>query len=51
MRNQSQRKGRQIGVADAWIAATAFVLNAPLVTDNPKDYRHLEGLELISVVG
>jgi len=28
--------------ADAWIAATALVLSAPLVTNNPKDYRHLD---------
>ncbi|MFZ0594381.1 MAG: hypothetical protein WAM39_28260 [Bryobacteraceae bacterium] len=27
--------------ADAWIAATALILSAPLVTNNPKDYRTL----------
>ena len=48
VRNESGRKGRQISSADAWIAATAVVLSAPLVTNNPKDYRHLDGLQLVS---
>jgi predicted nucleic acid-binding protein len=34
--------------ADAWIAATAIVLSVPLVTNNPKDYRHLNRLQLIT---
>jgi predicted nucleic acid-binding protein len=29
--------------------ATAMVLAVPLVTNNPKDYRHLEKLQLVSV--
>jgi predicted nucleic acid-binding protein len=37
--------------ADAWIAATALVLSAPLVTNNPKDYRHLDKLQLVSASG
>jgi len=49
VRNQSTRKGRQMSAADAWIAATALVLSAPLVTNNPKDYRHLDQLQLVSV--
>ena len=48
VRNESVRKGRQISSADAWIAATALALAAPLVTNNPKDYRHLDELQLIS---
>jgi predicted nucleic acid-binding protein len=48
VRNESVRKGRQMSSADAWIAATALVLSAPLVTNNPKDYRHLDKLELVS---
>jgi predicted nucleic acid-binding protein len=51
IRNESARRGRQINSADAWIAATALVLLAPLVTNNPKDYRHLEKLQLISAAG
>ena len=48
VRNVSVRKGRQMSSADAWIAATALVLSAPLVTNNPKDYRHLDKLQLVS---
>lgn len=48
VRNKSTRKGRPISSADAWIAATAIVLSVPLVTNNPKDYRHLDKLQLIS---
>jgi predicted nucleic acid-binding protein len=48
IRNESLRKGRQISAADAWIAAAARILSAPLVTNNPKDYRHLDALQLIS---
>ena len=50
IRNESVRKGRQMGSADAWIAATALVLSTPLVTNNPRDYRHLEKLQLISAI-
>ena len=49
LRNESTRKGQQMSSADAGIAATALVLSAPLVTNNPKDYRRLDRLELISV--
>jgi len=48
IRSESVRKGRQISSADAWIAATAMILSAPLVTNNPKDYRHLDKLKLVS---
>jgi predicted nucleic acid-binding protein len=48
IRNESTRKGQPISSADAWIAATAMVLSAPLVTNNPKDYRHLDQVHLIS---
>ena len=48
VRNESVRKGRQMSSSDAWIAATALVLAAPLVTNNPKDYRHLDKLQLVS---
>ena len=45
---ESTRKGHPIISADAWIAASAIVLSVPLVTNNPKDYRHLDKLKLIS---
>ena len=50
VRNESIRKGHQINSADAWIAAAALVLSAPLVTNNPKDYRHLNDLQLLTAV-
>jgi predicted nucleic acid-binding protein len=50
VRNESVRKGRPMSSADAWIAATALVLSAPLVTNNPKDYRHLDTLQLLSAI-
>jgi predicted nucleic acid-binding protein len=48
VRNESTQKGRPVSSADAWIAATALVLSAPLVTNNPKDYRHLDNLQIVS---
>jgi predicted nucleic acid-binding protein len=46
---RSEREYTKRGTsADAWIAATAPVLSAPLVTNNPKDYRHLDNLQLVS---
>ena len=48
IRNESTQKGRPISSSDAWIAATALVLSAPLVTNNPKDYRHLDKLQIVS---
>src|ERR1022692_1550232 len=51
VRNESVRKGRQMSAADAWIAATALVLSAPLVTNNAKDYRRLGNLQLVSAAG
>src|ERR1035437_5326387 len=51
VRNESVRKGRQMSAADAWIAATALVLSAPLVTNNAKDYRHLGNLQIVSAAG
>jgi predicted nucleic acid-binding protein len=48
IRNESTSKGRQMSSADAWIAATALALSVPLVTNNPKHYRHLDRLQLVS---
>jgi predicted nucleic acid-binding protein len=48
---REREKRRQMSAADAWIAATALVLSAPLVTNNAKDYCHLGGLQLVSAVG
>ncbi len=36
VRNESARKGRQMSTADAWIAASALVLSAPLSYQQPQ---------------
>jgi predicted nucleic acid-binding protein len=41
-------KPPEIMSADAWIAATALALSAPLVTNNTRHYRHLDNLQLVS---
>ena len=48
VRSESTQKGHRISAAYAWIAAGALVLSVPLVTNNPKDYRHLDKLQVIS---
>lgn len=45
------RLGRPINAADAWIAATALALGAPLVTHNAKDFDFIPQLEIISERG
>jgi predicted nucleic acid-binding protein len=44
----SRRAGRRLETADAWIAATAVLYEAPLLTHNWKDYLGIKGLNLIS---
>ena len=39
--------GRRIEVADAWIAATALLYEAPLVTNNASDYLGVAGLRVV----
>lgn len=43
-----QRHKQTIAVDDAWIAATARACDSPLVTHNPKDFRDIEGLEVLT---
>ena len=38
----------KIDAADAWIAATALAVGAPLITHNAKDYAGITGLKLQS---
>ncbi len=45
------RKGRPMPSADAWIAAAALRHKAPLVTHNPRDFQHIEGLSILTVSG
>ena len=44
----AQAAGRRIECADAWIAATAMLYDAPLVTHNRGDYLGVPKLTLIS---
>jgi predicted nucleic acid-binding protein len=44
----AQAAGRRIESADPWIAATALLYSAPLVTHNRNDYPGVPGLTLIS---
>ena len=39
--------GRRIEVADAWVAATALLYDAPLITNNPGDYVGVAGIKLL----
>jgi predicted nucleic acid-binding protein len=42
IKSGSEKKGRPITFADAWIAAAALQLNDPLVTHNASDYVGME---------
>jgi predicted nucleic acid-binding protein len=44
----AQSRGRRIDCADAWIAATALMCDAPLITHNRSDYLGVPDLKLIS---
>jgi predicted nucleic acid-binding protein len=48
IRGQAQRAGRHIETADAWIAATALLYNAGLVTHNAGDFDFLSGIQIIT---
>lgn len=43
-----KKSGRVIQSSDAWIAATARLYNAPLVTHNKADFAVVPGLSIIS---
>jgi len=44
----ARRNGRPISAADSWIAATALLLNAPLITHNKSHSMGVGGLQVIS---
>jgi predicted nucleic acid-binding protein len=44
----ARANGRRIEAADAWIAATALLYGAALITHNPKDYLGLPNLSVLS---
>jgi tRNA(fMet)-specific endonuclease VapC len=47
--DECRRQGRPIAAADAWIAATALLLDVPLVTNNARDYAGVSGLTIIAM--
>ena len=46
--SDARKHGRPVGSADAWIAATALLLDIPLVTHNSAHYQGIAGLRVIS---
>jgi tRNA(fMet)-specific endonuclease VapC len=48
VKGHAQRAGRQIEHADVWIAATALLYGAELVTHNAPDFNFLPGLQIIT---
>jgi predicted nucleic acid-binding protein len=48
VRGGVRKTGHVIETADAWIAATALLHAAPLITHNADDFRPLAGLTVIS---
>ena len=46
----ARANGRRIEAADAWIAATALLYDAPLVTHNPKDYLGVRNLKVLTYI-
>jgi len=45
----ARHAGRRLETADAWIAATALLYDAPLLTHNRQDYLGVPGLRLADV--
>ena len=48
IRADARAAGRPMSPQDAWIAATALALDAPLATNNRKDFEHVQRLRLLS---
>jgi len=48
IRQECERKGKRISVADAWVAACALRYDALLVTHNRKDFEAISDLQIIS---
>ena len=48
IRRDALRFGRNIDIADAWIAATAILYEVPLITHNRDHYVNVSGLVVIS---
>ena len=46
--HQGASKGKPVPMADAWTAATAFLYEIPLVSNNRRHFERIEGLTLLS---
>ena len=44
IRADARAAGRPLSPQDAWIAATALALDAPLATNNRRDFEHIQNL-------
>ena len=44
----ARKSGRRLETDDAWVAATAKLYDAPLITHNASDYLGVPGLRLIT---
>ncbi len=49
LRAAASSMGRPLSPQDAWIAATAIAVDAPLATNNRRDYESVGGLRLITL--
>lgn len=47
IRADARSAGRPISPQDSWIAATALALDAPLATNNRRDYERVQSLKLL----
>ena len=45
--NSARKRGQFVAPADAWIAATALLLDVPLITHNGSNYAGIDGLRVI----
>jgi tRNA(fMet)-specific endonuclease VapC len=50
LRADARAAGRGLSPQDAWIAATALALDAPLATKNRRDFEHVQKLRLLSLI-
>jgi len=48
LRANARASGRSLSPQDAWIAATALGLDAPLATNNSSDFGHIQKLRLLA---
>jgi tRNA(fMet)-specific endonuclease VapC len=49
LRADARAAGRPLSPQDAWIAATALGLDAPLATNNRRDFQNVPQLRLLSL--